>query len=144
MTVTPIRTLPGPWTEEEVRRMPLQGFQKFLGLELLDIGKSEVTARVPLGDHLMNSRGGIHGGALVSLADSLGGIGAVQNLGPTQFTSTLESKTNFLAAARGDHLTVRSKAIHIGRRTSVWSIEIYDETGRTIAVTTQTQLHFSD
>lgn len=124
--------------------MPLQGFQKLLGIELMEVGKSEVTARVPLGDHLMNSRGGVHGGALISIADSLGGAGAVQNLGPAQYTSTLESKTNFLAGARGDHLIVRSKAMHSGRRTSVWSIEIYDQAGRMVSVTTQTQLHFSD
>ena len=124
--------------------MPLSGFQKHLGIELLEIEKSQLRARVSLGERLMNSRGGIHGGALMSIADSVGGMGAVQNLGPLQFTSTLESKTNFLAAARGDCLIVQSQALHIGRRTSVWSTVISDESGRTISVTTQTQLHYSD
>jgi uncharacterized protein (TIGR00369 family) len=124
--------------------MPLQGFQKQLGLELLEVGRSQLMARVSLGEHLMNSRGAIHGGALMSIADSLGGMGAVQNLAPSQFTTTLESKTNFLARACGDHVIVRSHALHVGKRTSVWSTVICDESGRTISVTTQTQLHFTD
>lgn len=138
-----VRVQPGPWTEDEVRRMPLRGFQKQLGIELLEVEKSQLLAQVSLGDHLMNSRGGIHGGALMSIADSLGGMGAVQNLGPSQFTSTLESKTNFLAGACGGRLIVRSHALHVGRRTSVWSTVISDESGRTLSVTTQTQLHYA-
>lgn len=124
--------------------MPTLGFQKLLGIELLDVGKSLITGRVALGEHLRNSRGGIHGGALMAIADSFGGMGAVQNLGHTQLTSTLESKTNFLAAPQGAYLMVRTHALHIGRRTSVWSTVITDETGRTVCVTTQTQLHFTD
>ena len=139
-----VRVEPGPWSVEEVRRMPTLGFQKLLGIELLEVEKARIEARVEPGDRLLNSRGGIHGGALVAIADSMGGMGAVQNLGPAQFTSTLESKTNFLAAPRGDFVTVRTHALHIGRRTSVWSTVICDEAGRTISVTTQTQLHYTN
>ena len=55
-------------------------------------------------------------------------------------TSTIESKTNFLAAGRGEELIGESLPLHIGRNTMVWQTTIRDSEGRRVAVVTQTQL----
>jgi uncharacterized protein (TIGR00369 family) len=52
----------------------------------------------------------------------------------------LESKTNFLAAGRGEYLIGESTPLHVGRRTMVWQTTIRDTESRRVAVVTQTQL----
>jgi 1,4-dihydroxy-2-naphthoyl-CoA hydrolase len=65
----------------------------------------------------------------------------MMNLRPGQRTTTLESKTNFLAAGpRGATLTGEATPLHRGRRTQIWETAIRDETGRLIAKVTQTQM----
>jgi uncharacterized protein (TIGR00369 family) len=83
----------------------------------------------------------VHGGALMALADTLGGVGAFLNLGAASGTTTIESKTNFLgAASAGATLVATATPIHRGRRTQVWQTQIATEDGRPIALVTQTQL----
>ena len=76
----------------------------------------------------------------MSLADTLGAIGTVLNLPRGAATTTIESKTNFLAAGRGDQLIGEALPLHIGRNTMVWQTTIRDAETRRIAVVTQTQL----
>lgn len=84
----------------------------------------------------------IHGGAVMALADTLGGIGAFLNLPDgSAGTTTIESKTNFVGpAAAGTTVTARCTPVHRGRRTQVWQTRIETEDGRLVALTTQTQM----
>jgi uncharacterized protein (TIGR00369 family) len=76
----------------------------------------------------------------MSLADTLGAIGTVINLPPDKMTTTIESKTNFLSAARGAYLIGESTPLHVGRTTMVWQTTIRDAENRRVAIVTQTQL----
>ena len=76
----------------------------------------------------------------MSLADTLGAIGTVLNLPRGSVTTTIESKTNFLAAGRGAELIGEALPLHIGRNTMVWQTTIRDGEDRRVAVVTQTQL----
>jgi uncharacterized protein (TIGR00369 family) len=67
----------------------------------------------------------LHGGAMMAFADSLGAVGAVLNLREGQRTTTLESKTNFIAGVPlGQIATGVSTPLHVGRRTMVWQTRI--------------------
>ena len=84
----------------------------------------------------------IHGGAVMALADSVGATATFINLPPeAKGTTTLESKTNFVAAAKAG-TTVRAIAtpVHRGRRTQVWQTRIETEEGRLVGLVTQTQM----
>ncbi|MEM9124093.1 MAG: PaaI family thioesterase, partial [Pseudomonadota bacterium] len=84
----------------------------------------------------------MHGGALMAVADTLGAIGAFLTLPEgAGGTTTIESKTNFLGAARvGMTITATATPVHVGKRTSVWQTRIEREDGRPVALVTQTQL----
>ena len=79
----------------------------------------------------------------MALADTLGATATVLNLDlkAGQSTTTIESKTNFIAGAPVN-TTVRAECrpLHRGRRTMVWQTTIFNEAGKTVAVVTQTQL----
>ena len=118
----------------------LPAFAEHVGVEILHMDKERVVGRITLGPQHSNGGDRVHGGAIMTLADTLGAFGAVLNLPPETFTTTLESKTNFLAAGRGDFLLGESTPLHVGRRTMVWQTTIRDAEDRRIAVVTQTQL----
>ena len=80
-------------------------------------------------------------GAIMGLADHVGGTAATINLGPGQATTTLESKTNFLRPIRiGDTAHARCVALHRGRTTMIWQTTITRDDGKVAAIVTQTQM----
>jgi uncharacterized protein (TIGR00369 family) len=65
----------------------------------------------------------------------------VLNLPEGAGTTTIESKTNFLAAApAGQRVLGEATPVHLGRRTMVWQTRITLENGRAVALVTQTQM----
>ena len=88
----------------------------------------------------------MHGGAIMSVADTLGAIGAFLNLPDgAKATTTIESKTNFLGAAPlGSEVTATATPVHIGGRTSVWQTRLTNDKGKPVALVTQTQLVLRD
>jgi uncharacterized protein (TIGR00369 family) len=96
---------------------------------------------MPVRDDLCTGRSTAHGGAIMTLADTVGALATIANLAEeSQVTATIESKTNFIApASAGTTLIATATPIHRGRRTQVWTTRIETEDGRLVAVVTQTQ-----
>jgi 1,4-dihydroxy-2-naphthoyl-CoA hydrolase len=129
-----------PSETEEQPGFRLPAFAEHLGMEILQADADRVVGRLVLGPHHSNGRDRVHGGAIMAFADTLGAIGTIQNLRPNTVTTTIESKTNFLAAGRGAHLIGEAIPLHIGRNTMVWQTTVRDAEDRRVAVVTQTQL----
>ncbi len=73
-------------------------FADFLGLKVTHVSPERVTAELAVRPDLNNRFGIMHGGAIMALADNLGGTATSANLKDGQSTTTIESKTNFFAA----------------------------------------------
>ena len=102
-------------------------------------GPEEVEARLDWKPELCTAGGVLHGGILMTLADSAGAVCAFLNLPPGARTVTIESKTNFLGAVRKGHVVARSRPLHEGRTTIVVETDVFDADGRRVARTMQTQ-----
>jgi uncharacterized protein (TIGR00369 family) len=102
-------------------------------------GPEEIEATLRWAPELCTGGGVLHGGVLMALADSAGGVCAFLNLPPGASTATIESKTNFFAAVREGEVRARSRPLHRGRTTVVVETDLFDSTGRHVARTTQTQ-----
>ncbi|HLJ21553.1 MAG TPA: PaaI family thioesterase [Stellaceae bacterium] len=125
---------------ERLRQLDLP-FAKLLGIEFLTATKERVTAAMLVRPDLCTVNSLIHGGAIMAFADTLGAAGTVLNLPARAGTTTIESKTNFLAAApAGQTLLGAAEPVHVGRRTMVWQTRITLENGRAVALVTQTQM----
>jgi len=112
-----------------------------LGIELTEAAAERVSAKLQVRAGLCTLGGILHGGALMALADTLGAVGAFLNLPAGARTTTLESKTNFLGAApAGAAILAECTPLHRGKTTSVWQTAIRSESGRLLALVTQTQL----
>jgi len=116
-------------------------FAKLLGIEITSATPEKVTARMLVRDELCTRPAVLHGVAAMALADNLGAVATVLNLPEGAGTTTIESKTNFLAPApSGTHVIAECTPIHRGKRTMVWQTRISTEQGRLVALVTQTQL----
>jgi uncharacterized protein (TIGR00369 family) len=116
-------------------------FARVLGLRWLDDGPDGVAAEMEVRQEHCNSAGIMHGGALVTFADTLGGRATGNNLGEGERSITIESKTNFLRAVRpGMVLRGECLPLHRGSRTMVWMTRLTAGDGAAVAVVVQTQL----
>lgn len=116
-------------------------FAKLIGIRFLSATAKCVTGEMKVRDDLCTRPAVLHGGAMMALADTLGGCATSLNLRDGASTTTLESKTNFLAPAIvGTTVRAECVAIHRGRRTMVWQTRITSEAGKLLAIVTQTQM----
>jgi 1,4-dihydroxy-2-naphthoyl-CoA hydrolase len=118
-----------------------QPLAKLIGVEIVEATKGRVTGRLVVRPEICTTFDTLHGGAIMAFADTLGATGAFLNLPPGAGTTTMESKTNFIGAAKvGTVVTAESLPIHIGKSTSIWQTRITREDGKLVAVVTQTQM----
>ena len=111
-----------------------------LGLRFVETTADRVVAELTIRDELRTFGGALHGGTLMAMADTVGATATVINLPPGASTTTLESKTNFFAAARQGVVRAEATPLHRGRRTMVWQTRVTDEGGRLLSMTVQTQM----
>jgi 1,4-dihydroxy-2-naphthoyl-CoA hydrolase len=120
------------------KMMPLA---KLLGIEFVSAAPEKVVARLKVRDELCTIPAVMHGGAVMAFADSLGGCATVLNLNEGAWTTTIESKTNFIGPAPvGTTVTGECTPVHRGKRTMVWQTRITTAEGKLVAVVTQTQM----
>jgi 1,4-dihydroxy-2-naphthoyl-CoA hydrolase len=111
-----------------------------LGIGLSDATPSAVRLQMDWRQELCTAGGVLHGGALMSLADTAGAVCAYLNLPEDgDGTTTIESKTNLLAAVRGGTVTATATPMHVGGRLIVVETELRGDDDRLVAKTTQTQ-----
>ncbi|MBA3655493.1 MAG: PaaI family thioesterase [Actinobacteria bacterium] len=113
-------------------------------LELLDIeavanSSDEVRLKMAWREQLCTTAGVMHGGAIMSLADTAGAMCAFLNLPEGTGTTTIESKTNFFRAVRGGSVEAVARPLHAGRTIVVVETDIVDDAGKRVARVTQTQ-----
>ncbi len=114
---------------------------RLLGIRFVLVEADRVVAEMAVRDDLCTLPTGLHGGAFMALADNSGAVATVINLPDgAKGTTTIESKTNFLAPAPvGAVVEATTTPLHRGRRTQVWETRIELE-GRLLSLTVQTQL----
>ena len=114
-------------------------FAVAVGIEIDAASKDEVRGRLPWSAERCTTAGLMHGGAVMTLADTLGAVCAFLNLPEGAATSTITSSTNFFRAVRDGEVRGISHALHVGRTTIVVQTELRDARDKLVALVTQTQ-----
>jgi len=116
-------------------------FADFLGIKITHISPERVAAELAVRRELATVPDIMHGGAMMALADNLGGVATVANLPDGARTATIESKTNFFSAIPvGETARAECTPLHRGRTTMVWQTRITRNDGRLCALVIQTQI----
>jgi len=116
-------------------------FGAVLGVKVTSAAPKKIIAELVVREDLCTRPAVLHGGAIMAFADTLGAAGTVLNLPQGAGTTTIESNTNFLAAAPlGTKVIGECLPLHRGKSTMVWQTRITTEEGRLVAIVTQTQM----
>ena len=116
-------------------------FAELMGIEFIEAAPDRVVAEMTVRETLCTRPAVLHGGAIMAFADTLGATGTIINLPEGAGTTTIESKTNFVAPApAGTRVIGEATPVHRGRRTMIWQIRVSTPEGRLVALVTQTQL----
>lgn len=117
----------------------LMPFALKLGIELDSATPELVSGRLPWAEDLCTTGGILHGGALMALADSLGGVCAFLNLPAGAGTATISSSTSMLRAVRQGVVTGEARPLHVGRTVIAVQTSLTDSDRRLVAQVTQAQ-----
>jgi 1,4-dihydroxy-2-naphthoyl-CoA hydrolase len=114
-------------------------FARLVGIEIISADHDGVTAELPWAVERCTAGGLLHGGAIMSLADTAGGLLAFLNLPDGTTTATLSSSTQFTRGVREGRVIATAGILHRGRTTIVVETDVCDDRGRLLARVTQTQ-----
>jgi 1,4-dihydroxy-2-naphthoyl-CoA hydrolase len=126
----------GPTTDELLELMP---FARHLGVTLTEATPERVRAELAWRPELCTAGGTLHGGAMMSLADTAGAVCAYLNLPAAKVTTTTTSTTHLVRGCRAGTVTATATPLHRGRTQTVVQTDLIDGDGRLLARTTQVQ-----
>lgn len=121
------------------RLLAIMPFAATIGVALESATPEQVTGLLAWSAGLCTTGGVLHGGALMTLADSLGGLCAYLNLPDGAATATISSSANFLRPVRGGAVHGTSRPVHTGRSVIVVQTELRDDSAALVAQVTQAQ-----
>lgn len=115
-------------TVETLNKFSKNTMIEHLGIVFTEVGIDYISASMPVDHRHHQPYGLLHGGASVTLAETLGSIAAHACVDTSQFyTVGLEINANHIRAVRSGVVTGTARAIHVGRSTHVWEIKIVNE-----------------
>ena len=119
--------------------LALMPFAAGSGVELDRADPAEVAGRLAWAPERCTAGGLMHGGALMTLADSVGAVCAFLNLPPGASTATVSSTTSMVRAVRSGTVHAVARPAHVGRSFVLVQVELTDDEHRLVAQVSQTQ-----
>ena len=117
----------------------LMPFAGQLGMKLAEATPDRVTATLDWEPRLCTSAGIMHGGALMTLADTAGALVAFLGLAAGSTTATITSTTQIFRPLTAGTVRAEAVPLHRGRTTVTVQKSLRDSDGRLVALTTQVQ-----
>lgn len=122
-------------TVEILNKMGRGTMVEHIGIEFTEVGENFIKAKMPVDHRTHQPYGLLHGGASLTLAETLGSVAAHATVNhPDYYTVGQEINANHIRSARSGFVYGVTKPVHIGKRSHVWSIEITDEEGKLICI----------
>ncbi|WP_395808734.1 hotdog fold thioesterase [Daejeonella sp.] len=119
------------YTVEEINERPKGHIGDLLGIEFTEIGHDSISASMPVNEKTHQPYGILHGGASVVLAESLGSVASNMVINSDKYIGVgLEVNANHLRPVKSGFVTGICTPIHIGGKTHVWDIKLYDDRGK--------------
>lgn len=111
------------------------GFVVNNGIKIVSDGVDSVVCSIDVTPSVLNAEGFVHGGIIFSLADIAFSVAANSE---NVRTVTLESNINYLAPAKEGCLVASAQCVRDGKNVSVYSVRVFDNNGKDVAIATFT------
>jgi len=119
------------FTPETLNDRPKNHIGAFLDIQFSKVEEDTLTATMPVDERTHQPAGILHGGASVVLAETLGSVASAMVIDPDKYQAVgLEINANHLRPVKSGRVTGICKPLHIGAKTHVWEIKIYNDKGK--------------
>lgn len=106
-----------------------------IGIRFSELGDNFLKATMPVDNRTKQPYGLLHGGASVTLAETLGSVGSALVIDQDNFICVgQEINANHIRSARSGYVTGTATPIHLGASSHVWEIMIHDEAGKLVCI----------
>ena len=120
---------------EDLNKMSQNTMVEWLGIEITELGENYLKAKMPVDHRTVQPARILHGGASVVLAETLGSIGGSLCIDPaTQYCVGLEINANHIRPAKDGYVYGHGEILHLGKKTQIWEIKIYNEEKKLVCV----------
>lgn len=103
----------------------------FLDIQFTEVGDDFLKATMPVNERTHQPAGILHGGASVVLAETLGSVASFMCIDPKKYIAVgLEVNANHLRPVKSGLITGICKPLHIGAKTHIWEIRMYNDRGK--------------
>jgi 1,4-dihydroxy-2-naphthoyl-CoA hydrolase len=124
-----------PYTLEELQRLNAVTMAEHLDIRFTELGTDYLRATMPVDERTRQPFGLLHGGASVTLAETLGSVASNCCVDSARFYCVgQEINANHIRSARTGRVTGTARPMHLGSRSQVWDIRIEDDQGRLTCV----------
>ena len=104
-----------------------------LGIEITEVTDDTISGKMPIDKRTFQPMGILHGGASVVLAESLGSIGSAMIVDPGKYFVVGQSiNANHIRPGIKGWATGTARVLHIGKRSHIWDIEIFNDENKVI------------
>src|ERR1700727_2195778 len=119
--------------------LAMMPFAQQLGVVVEEASAGRVVARLAWAPHLCTAAGIMHGGALMSLADTAGALVTFLGLPEGATTATITSTSQLFRPVSSGSVRAVAVPLHRGRTAVTAQASLYDSAQRLVAQTTQIQ-----
>jgi 1,4-dihydroxy-2-naphthoyl-CoA hydrolase len=119
-------TGPGPSARSLAQALGIDGYER--------LDERRARMRMPVGDRVRQPFGIVHGGAFAALAETVCSIATYESVGPEMGAFGQSNDSSFLRPVFSGVVEAEAVAMHRGRTTWVWEVEMSDSEGRLCAL----------
>ena len=122
-------------TVDDLNALSCNTMTEHIGLEFLEIGEDYLKARMPVDHRTIQPMGLLHGGASVTLAETLGSTAATLCVDMSRKMCVgLDINANHIRPTTSGFVYGVARPVHIGNSTQVWEIRITDDQDRLVCI----------
>ena len=122
-------------TPEELTARGAASMPGLLGIRFTEVGPDYLRASMPVHERTHQPFGLLHGGASVTLAETVGSVASMLCVDPERYLCVgQEINANHLRGLSSGSVIATARPWHLGGRSHVWHIEIRDERERLVCV----------
>jgi 1,4-dihydroxy-2-naphthoyl-CoA hydrolase len=115
------------WSIEKLNGLAVNTMNELIGIKFIEVGENYLKATMPVDNRTRQAYGLLHGGASVTLAETVGSVGSVMVVDPEQFYCVgVEINANHIRSVREGFVTATAIPLHLGFSSHIWEIKIVD------------------
>jgi 1,4-dihydroxy-2-naphthoyl-CoA hydrolase len=123
------------WDIDKLNRLASNTMNELIGIHFVEVGENYLKASMPVDNRTKQAYGLLHGGASVTLAETVGSVASVMVVDPELYYCVgVEINANHLRSIKEGLVIATALPLHIGLSSHVWEIKIVDKNEKLVCV----------